>query len=77
LDGAGFVVPIPPDVTAESSCPVSAAVVEPWLELIFRLEDDPEFYRLESERALQASKMYSPEILSPRYINYFLDVLAR
>jgi glycosyltransferase involved in cell wall biosynthesis len=77
LNGAGFIVPVPADVTPQANCPVSAGVVEPWLELIFRLEDDPEFYRQESERALQASKMYSPEILSPRYVDYFLDVLTR
>lgn len=53
-NGAGFYLPIPPDVTRAQPIPVHAAVVEPWLELMIRLEGDAEFYRAESQRALDA-----------------------
>ena len=70
-----FYLPIPPGITPRSGAPVAAEVVEPWVELIIRLEDDAEFYREESERALAASAIYRPENLESRYVEYFLGVL--
>ena len=75
-NGAGFYLPIPPGVTAGQAVPVAAEVVEPWIDLIERLEDDAEFYRAESERALAASTMYRPENLAPRYVEYFRGILG-
>ncbi len=74
-NGAGFYLPIPPDITPRQSRPVPTAVVEPWLELMFRLEGDEEFYRAESERAREASRIYRPENLAPRYVEYFRRIL--
>lgn len=74
-NGAGFTLPVPSDVTPRQPTPVRKEVVDPWLELMFRLEGDPEFYRAESERALQASAIYRPENLSPRYVEYFRGIL--
>lgn len=75
-NGAGFYLPIPPGITPAQPVPVAAEVVEPWIELIERLEDDAEFYRAESERALAASAMYRPENLAPRYVEYFRGILG-
>ena len=74
-NGAGFYLPIPPDITPRQSRPVPTAVVEPWLELMFRLDGDEEFYRAESERAREASRIYRPENLAPRYVEYFRRIL--
>ncbi len=74
-NGAGFYLPIPPEITPRQPVPVSPDVVEPWIDLIERLEGDPDFYREESGRALAAAAIYRPENLAPRYINYFRDIL--
>jgi glycosyltransferase involved in cell wall biosynthesis len=74
-NGAGFYLPIPPEITPRQSVPVDAKVVEPWIDIIARLEDDPEFYQEESARALAASAIYRPENLTPRYVEYFQSIL--
>jgi glycosyltransferase involved in cell wall biosynthesis len=74
-NGAGFTFPIPPSVTVSHPLPVEAELVEAWLDIVFRLEGDEEFYRQESERALEAGKMYRPEALTPRYVEYFESFL--
>jgi len=76
-NGAGFVLPIPPDVTPAARRPVEPEVVEPWIDLIARLEDDAGFYAQESARARQAAAIYLPEQLAPRYVEYFNHVAAR
>ena len=75
-NGAGFTLAIPQAVDYYQPVPVEAAVVEPWLEIIFRLEGDEEFYRRESERAIEAARMYRPEVLAPRYVEYFETFLG-
>jgi glycosyltransferase involved in cell wall biosynthesis len=70
-NGAGFVMPLPPEVTPETEHPVEPEVVAPWIELIERLEGDAAFYAEEVERARQASAAYRPETLAPRYVEYF------
>jgi glycosyltransferase involved in cell wall biosynthesis len=70
-NGAGFYLPIPPEITPKYPLPVAKAVVEPWVELMIRLESDEEFYRAESQRALEAGAIYRPENLAPRYVEYF------
>jgi glycosyltransferase involved in cell wall biosynthesis len=74
-NGAGFYLPIPPEITPQQPIPVSPEVVEPWIELILRLEDDSDFYREESDRALQAASIYRPENLAPRYVDFFNRVI--
>ena len=70
-NGAGFYLPIPPEITPAYRIPVPKAVVEPWVELMIRLEGDDAFYREESQRALDAGAIYRPENLAPRYVDYF------
>lgn len=74
-NGAGFYLPIAPDVEPGRSTPVGPEVVEPWLGLIERLATDEEFYRAESLRAKQAASIYLPENLAPRYVEYFRELL--
>lgn len=74
-NGAGFYLPIPPEITPQYPRPVPPAVVEPWIELILRLEGDADFYQAESARARQAGAIYLPENLQPRYVEYFASIL--
>jgi glycosyltransferase involved in cell wall biosynthesis len=74
-NGAGFYLPIPPEITPGCSHPVEPEVVEPWIDLMVRLEGDAAFYREESERARAAGAIYLPENLAPRYVEYFRGIL--
>jgi glycosyltransferase involved in cell wall biosynthesis len=73
-NGAGFVIPLPPEVTPEMERPVDPEVVAPWIDLIERMEGDAAFYAEEVERARQASAAYRPETLAPRYVEFFRNV---
>jgi len=71
INGAGFVVHIPKEITCETNQPVPVEVVEPWIKRILWLWDDPESYATESIKASCAAAMYRPEVLAPRYVEYF------
>jgi glycosyltransferase involved in cell wall biosynthesis len=74
-NGAGFSLPIPPQITPQYPRPVDPEVVEPWIDLITRLEDDQDFYREESERARAAGGIYHPDNLGPRYVEFFRGIV--
>jgi glycosyltransferase involved in cell wall biosynthesis len=73
--GAGFTLHVPPEVTPSTSRPVEPEVVQPWIDLIARLEDDEDFYQRHSSLARQASEVYLPDRLVPRYLEFFQSVL--
>jgi glycosyltransferase involved in cell wall biosynthesis len=73
-NGAGFVLPLPADLDPRSPRPVHAAAVEPWIDTIVKLEDDADFYALQSERAKESAKAFLREHLAPRYANFFRKV---
>jgi glycosyltransferase involved in cell wall biosynthesis len=75
-DGAGFVFPIPDQITLADRTPVSAEVVQPWIETVIRLFDDEEFYASESEKAKKASERFLPKVLAPQYANFFRKIIA-
>jgi glycosyltransferase involved in cell wall biosynthesis len=73
--GAGFCLPIPAEITPKAARPVEPEVVQPWIDLIARLEDDEDFYQGHSALAQQASQIYRPAQLIPRYVDFFESVL--
>ncbi len=74
--GAGFVLPLPPDLTVDTRVPVGPEAVAAWLGVIERLADDEAFYQNASARAAEAGRAYRPEVLGPRYVAFFEGVLA-
>ena len=70
----GFVLPLPPELTVETRAPVSQEAVEAWLGLLLRLVDDEPFYVEACERAAAAGRLYRPELLAPRYAEFFRQV---
>lgn len=74
-NGAGFVLPLPEDLTMETRTPVSADAVQPWVERIVKLCFDEDEYQKEAARAKEASAMYSRANLTPRYADFFHHVL--
>lgn len=74
--GAGFMIPLPANLTEHVGRPVTADVVRPWIEVIVRLFDDDSFYNDESARARTASAGYAPDQLAPDYVAFFQSVLS-
>ncbi|MFN7939625.1 MAG: hypothetical protein U0R19_40235 [Bryobacteraceae bacterium] len=75
-NGAGFVLPLPADLTVDTRKPVAAEAVQPWIETIERLCFDEEEYQRQAAKAKQAAAMYSRESLTPRYVAFFKQVLT-
>lgn len=75
-NGAGFVLPLPADLTMQSSRPVDREAVEPWLSVIARLCQDDAFYAQEAARARAAAGMFRREVLAPRYVRFFENILG-
>jgi len=75
-NGAGFVLPIPAEMDPRRPQPVAAAAVEPWIETIVKLEDDPDLYAREAERAREAGKIYLRDQLAPRYAEFFRKIVG-
>ncbi|MCX6634121.1 MAG: hypothetical protein NT090_03375 [Acidobacteria bacterium] len=48
----------------------------PWIEVIERLYDDEAFYQEHCERAREASKVYLPENLAPKYVQFFRNLVT-
>jgi glycosyltransferase involved in cell wall biosynthesis len=72
--GGGFVLPLPTDLTTQTTTPVSAAAVKPWIELAIRLADDEAFYADASAAATAAAQEYRPERVAARYQEFFKNV---
>ena len=74
---AGFTFSISGDITPAMRKPVAAQVVQPWIDAVIRLFDDEDLYRAECEKAKNAAKRFSPEVLAPQYVKYFLEIVAQ
>jgi glycosyltransferase involved in cell wall biosynthesis len=74
-NGGGFTRHIPAEITPGLARPVEADVVQPWIDLIVRLEDDDDFYQQHSLLARQAGQIYHPDRLVPCYMEFFRSVL--
>ncbi len=70
----GLVFDIPERHTPLSTEAPTAEEVEPWVEAIIRLWDDEEFYRHQSEKALEHAKQWHPERLRPIYEEFFRNL---
>jgi glycosyltransferase involved in cell wall biosynthesis len=75
-NGAGFVLPLPAELTTRTRRPVSASAVEPWVETIAKLAFDEPFYQDAVAKTRDAARMYRREELAPRYTDFFMRVLA-
>lgn len=73
--GAGFVLPLPADLTVQSQRPVAAEAVEPWLDVIVKLAFDETFYNDAVARTREAARMYERKTLAARYVDFFRGVL--
>jgi glycosyltransferase involved in cell wall biosynthesis len=70
-NGSGFVLPLPADLDLKRTIPVEAPAVQPWIDVITRLEDDADFYAAECAKAKSASRRYLRSELAPQYLEFF------
>lgn len=70
----GFVLPLPSNLTTSTRSPVSAEAVEPWVQTILRLFEDEAFYAQWQGRSRAGGAAFRPEVLKPRYVEYFKNV---
>lgn len=70
----GFVVPLPRNLEVAAPRPVEADAVAPWIDVITRLADDAAFYQASCARALEQARAFHPEVLMPRYVEYFRNL---
>ena len=70
---------VPVDVahTPETRLVPSAEEVQPWVDTLIRLWDDPVIYAQERQRCLAAAEAWRPERLAPRFEQFFARVLEK
>jgi GT2 family glycosyltransferase len=74
---AGFLFDIPARYTPESRDLPSEQEIEPWIETIVRLWDDPRLYEQYSQAARQRAESWRPERLESVYRDFFGNVFPQ
>jgi hypothetical protein len=77
LGAGGWILPLPARLTPVTRVRPTAAEVEPWIQAIVRLWDEPTFYADRSRQAHDAARRWSPELLTGRYLEFFGHLGAR
>jgi hypothetical protein len=71
LGDAGFVFTIPEECTPSSGVVPTAHQVAPWVAVIERLWDDPEFEAEHTRRALAEAKRWDSQTVGDQYEQFF------
>ena len=71
LNGGGFLFDIPEKFRQNYSLIPSEAEVRPWLDTIYRLMDDDDFYRHATRRALECGAMFDRRTLQQDVVKRF------
>ncbi len=74
LGDSGIVLGIPARLTPATRELPTAEEVNPWVKTIIGLWDDPTWYADQSQRAVEGSKRWLPEVLEPQYVCFFEDL---
>jgi glycosyltransferase involved in cell wall biosynthesis len=77
LGDAGFLFNIPAHYQPETRQLPTAAEVAPWLAVLERLWDDPDWYAVQRQRCLAAAERYRPERVLPEYERFFREVAGQ
>ena len=71
LGDCGFALPLPERMTPMTHILPTAEEVEPWVEAIIRLWDDPALYEEQSVKARAEAQRWHPDRLRPLYAEFF------
>ena len=77
LGGAGFVFTVPERCTPTSGVVPTAQEVAPWVAVIERLWDDPEFEAEHRQRALAEAERWDSTTLADQFERFFLSLVSR
>ncbi len=70
----GLLFDVPARYTPKTTDVPTAEEVAPWVDTIIALWDDEEFYRQQSEKAVQWAQRWHPDTLRPRYVDFFRNL---
>jgi glycosyltransferase involved in cell wall biosynthesis len=74
VGNGGTVLTLPDRLTPQTKIVPEAGEVEPWIETIIRLWDDPALYVERSELARKEADRWRPDRLRPLYAEFFRNV---
>jgi glycosyltransferase involved in cell wall biosynthesis len=74
LGGSGVVIPLPGRLTPATRFLPTPEEVAPWVDAITRLWDDPDYFADQQRLAVAESRRWTPEVLEPRYVQFFADI---
>jgi glycosyltransferase involved in cell wall biosynthesis len=77
LGDAGILLPLPDRLTPETRVAPTAEEVEPWVDAIIRLWDDPGWYEEHGNRARYEARRWHPDRLRPLHAEFFRGVRRR
>ncbi len=77
LGSDGLILPLPARLTPATRVVPTAAEVEPWIQAIVRLWDEPGYYSDRSRMAREEARRWSPEPLTGRYLQFFRELGSR
>ncbi len=75
LGDSGVVLPLPAWLTPSSRDLPTADEVAPWIEAVIRLWDDPNGYAQQSRLAVVEARRWAPDVLEPRYVRFFEEII--
>jgi glycosyltransferase involved in cell wall biosynthesis len=74
LGACGFTLPLPERLTPACTDVPAAEEVQPWIETIIRLWDDPTLYQEQSTLARAEARRWHPDRLRPLHAEFFRSV---
>jgi glycosyltransferase involved in cell wall biosynthesis len=74
LGDCGFALPLPERMTPTTHILPTVEEVEPWVEAIVRLWDDPGLYEAQRVKARAEAQRWHPDRLRPLYAEFFINV---
>jgi glycosyltransferase involved in cell wall biosynthesis len=77
LGDSGVVLPLPARLTPTAHMLPTSEEVAPWVEAIIRLWDDALLYEEHRQKAFAQARRWAPEVLEPRYVQFFDELRPR
>ena len=77
IGDGGFLFEIPDRYTPETVDVTTAEEVEPWVEAVIQLWDEPTFYDRWSRAARERSQLWQPQNVAPIYKEFFANVFPQ
>jgi len=74
LGDSGVVLQLPDRLTPATRILPTAEEVRPWVDAVIRLWDEKDYYAEQQRLARAEFRRWTPEVLEPRYVQFFTDL---